>query len=111
MRRSQAAAPETTQLRLLRARRFGAAVAAREFLHSPGSVDELLLAGKERMTSGADTNLDVLLRRARVVNRPAGAGNFGLVVVRMNVRFHGLKRSMESRRDSGTRKRGILLHG
>ena len=76
------------QLRFLRSGRFRAAVAAREFLHSPRGVDELLFARKKRMASGADADLDPLLGRSRVIDSSAGTGNICLGILRMNVRFH-----------------------
>src|SRR6187549_1735281 len=82
-----------SQLTLGSAGRFRAAIAAREFLHPAGGIDELLFAGEKRMASGADTDLDVLLRRTGVVNRTAGAGDFGFEIFRMDVRFHGKRAS------------------
>jgi hypothetical protein len=80
------------QLRFCGAGRLGAAVTARVFFNSAGRIDKLLFAGEKRMTSGADTDFDVLLRRTGMVDRPAGTGDFGLVILRMNVRFHDQKR-------------------
>src|SRR6476659_2744720 len=82
-----------SQLSLGSAGRLRAAIAAREFLHSARGIDELLFAGEKWMASGADTNLDVLLGRTGVINRTASAGDVGLVIFRMDVRFHGKRAS------------------
>ena len=74
---------------LSRARRRRGAVAARELLDAAGRVDELLLAGKERMAGGADADLDVLLGGTGVIDRAAGAANLSLAIIRVDVRFHG----------------------
>ena len=82
-----------SQLTLGSAGRLRAAIAAREFLYAAGGIDKLLFAGEKWMASGANTDLDVLLGRTGVVNRAAGAGDVGLVVFRMDVRFHGKRAS------------------
>ena len=93
-RRQSGAASRPGQLTFLQgARRLRATVAARELFHAAGCVHELLFTGKKRMTSSADTDLNVATRRARVVNGAAGADDIGLVIFRMNVRFHGCKRA------------------
>ena len=73
--------------------RLGAAVAAREFLDPARGIDKLLFAGEKRMAGGADADFNVPARRAGMIDRAAGAANFRLVVVRMNVRFHSGKRA------------------
>ena len=81
--------PATAQLSfLLSPGRFGAAVAASEFLDAPGGVDELLFAGEKRMARGADADFNVPLGRAGVVDSTASAGDVGLEILWMNVRFH-----------------------
>ena len=80
------------QLSFLGASRLGLTVAAGEFLHTARGIDEFLFAGEKRMASGANADFDVLLRRTGMIDRTAGAGNFGLGVLRMNVRFHDQKR-------------------
>ena len=88
--------PATGDLARLLGRRasgLGAAVAAREFLDATGGIDKLLFAGEKRMASGADADFNVPLRRTRVVDRAARTGDVGLVILRMNVRFHVRKRA------------------
>jgi len=72
-----------------------AAVTAGKFLDPPGGIDELLFAGKKRMAGGADANFYVPARRAGVIDRTTGAADLRLVVLRMNVRFHGGKESAQ----------------
>ena len=67
------------------------AIAAREFLHATRRIDELLFAGEKRMTCRADADFYVLLGRACVVDSTTRAGDVGLIVLRMNVRFHAWK--------------------
>ena len=67
---------------------LGRAVTARKFFDATGRVDELLFAGEKRMTRRANADLHVAPRRTRVINRAARADDVGLVVLRMNVRFH-----------------------
>lgn len=59
------------------ARRFRAAVTAREFFDSAGGVDKLLFAGEKRMASGADADSNVGTRRAGVINRAARTDDIG----------------------------------
>src|SRR2546430_11897524 len=72
---------------------LGATLAPREFLHPPGRIDELLFPGEKRMAGGANTDFNVPLGRARVIDSAASADDIGLVILRMNVRFHGWKRA------------------
>lgn len=67
---------------------FRATIAARELFNPASSVDEFLFAGEKRMTCRANANFYVLLRRTGVVDSTTGARNVGLVILRMNVRFH-----------------------
>jgi hypothetical protein len=69
-----------------------AAIAARKFLHATRGIDELLFAGEKRMACRTDADFNVPLGRARVVNSTARTGDVGLVILRMNVRFHVWKR-------------------
>src|SRR5882762_5687147 len=87
------------------ARGFGAAVAARKLLHAARGIDELLLAGEKRMTSGANTDLNITTRRAGVIDRAAGADDIGLVIFWMNARFHIQKRAGNLRALRRSRKR------
>lgn len=70
------------------ASRFRASVTAREFFNTPGGIDEFLFASEKRMASGANADFNITTRRARVINRAARADNVGLVILRMNARFH-----------------------
>jgi len=92
-RQSQAA---TVQLSFCAgARGFGAAVAAGEFFHAPGGVDEFLLASEKRMAGGADADFNVSFGRASVINRAARANDIGLLIIGMNVRLHIEKRAQK----------------
>ena len=59
-----------------------------EFVHAAAGVDELLLAGVERVALGADLDGDVLLRGAGLVHGAAGAADRGRLVIRMDTVFH-----------------------
>ena len=76
---------------LLSSRRFGAAVAASEFLDAPGGIDELLFAGEKGMTSRTNTDLNIATRGTGVIYRTARAYHIGLVILWMNTGFHLLK--------------------
>jgi len=86
-------APGYTQLSFTRTSGLGAAVAAGEFFHAPGGVDEFLLASEKRMAGGADADFNVSFGRASVINRAARANDVGLLIIRMNVRLHIQKRA------------------
>ena len=73
---------------LLSSRRFSAAVAAREFLDAPGSIDELLFAGEKGMTSSTNTNLNIAARGAGMIHRAARTDHVGLIILWMNACFH-----------------------
>ena len=85
--------PGYTQLSLARASGPGAAVAAGEFFHAPGGVDEFLLASEKRMAGGADADFNISFGRASVINRAARANDIGLLIIGMTVRFHVEKRA------------------
>ena len=85
--------PGYSQLSLARASGLGAAVAASEFFHAPGGIDEFLLAREKRMAGGADANFNVSFGRASVINRTAGANDIGLLIIGVNIRFHVEKRA------------------
>jgi hypothetical protein len=72
---------------------LGATVTPREFLDAPRRIDELLFPGEKRMARRADADFNVPLGRARVIDSAASADDIGLVILRMNVRFHGWKRA------------------
>jgi hypothetical protein len=59
-----------------------------EALHPSGGIDELLLAGEERMALRADFHLEVAKRRAGLENISADAGDGGTLVVGMDAFFH-----------------------
>ena len=75
------------------ARRFRAAVTAREFLDSAGGIDEFLFAGEKRMAGGADADFNITPRRTCVIDGTTRTDDVGLVILRMNVRFHVQKRA------------------
>ena len=85
--------PGYTQLSFTRTSGLGAAVAAGEFFHAPGGVDEFLLASEKRMAGGADADFNVSFGRASVINRAARANDIGLLIIGMNVRLHIQKRA------------------
>ena len=86
-------------------RGFSAAVAAREFFDTPGGIDELLLAREKWMTSSTDADFNVPTCRARVIDRAACTYNIGLVILRMNARFHDCERARNLRVGKPFRKR------
>ena len=85
--------PGYAQLSFTRTSGFGAAVAAGEFFHAPGGVDEFLLASEKRMAGGADADFNVSFGRASVINRAARANDIGRLIIGMNIRFHIEKRA------------------
>ena len=84
-----------SQLSLGSAGGLGAAVTAGEFFYATGRIDELLFASEKRMTCRADADFNVPLGRACVVDSTTRTGDVGLIVLRMNVRFHGGKESAQ----------------
>ena len=77
-----------SQLSFARASGPGAAVAAGEFFHAPGGIDEFLLAREKRMAGSADADFNVSFGRASVINRAARANDIGLLIIGMNIRLH-----------------------
>ena len=59
-----------------------------ETINASTGVNQLLLAGIERVALGANLNTDVLLGGAGGKSVTAGATNGGLLVVRMDAFFH-----------------------
>jgi hypothetical protein len=55
-----------------------------EAVHTSTGVNQLLLAGVERVTLGADFDLDILLGRSRLDHRTAGATDSSLLIVGMD---------------------------
>ena len=64
------------------------AVLAVELIHTAAGVDELLLAGVERVAAGADLDGDVLLRGAGLVDGAARAANGRGLIIRVNSGLH-----------------------
>ena len=59
-----------------------------ELIHATAGIDELLLAGIERMALGADFNRDVLLGAAGLDHGTAGAADGGGFVIGMDSGLH-----------------------
>ena len=74
--------------------RSSGTVAAGEFLDAAGGIDELLLAGEERVAGGANADPELALGAAGVVGGAAGAADGGRLVVGMNICFHGLEKGV-----------------
>src|SRR6516162_10374349 len=66
----------------------GPVVLALELLDATGRIDELHLAGEERMTRRADFDGDLLASAARLERIAAAAGDCRLDVFRMDTLFH-----------------------
>src|SRR5579862_249645 len=64
------------------------AVFALEAFDAAGGIDQLLLAGEERMTIGADVHMDCRHRRARFNDIAARAHDLRRLVLRMYTLFH-----------------------
>jgi hypothetical protein len=60
-----------------------------ELLDTAGRVNQLLLAGKKGMAGGTDFHIDFFVHGAEFEFAAAGAFGHNLVVLGMNVRFHG----------------------
>jgi hypothetical protein len=86
------------------ARGLGTAVTTGEFLDPAGGIDEFLFAGEKRMTTGADADFNITPRRPRVINRAARADDIGLVIFRMNARFHVRRRARNVSARANSRK-------
>src|SRR5579885_1994912 len=63
-------------------------VALLEAIDATGGVDELLLAGEERMALRADLDAELLLGRARRPGFTASAVDLNLLILRMDFCFH-----------------------
>src|SRR2546423_1249215 len=74
-----------------------------EFIHAPGGIDELLLAGIERMADVANTHQDDGLGRASLDHVAASAADFGVLIFRMDFSFHTKAKedSSQPRADKG----------
>ena len=84
---------------------FGAAVTSGKFLDAPGRIHELLFTGEKRMTSSANTDLNIAARGASVIHRTACAHHIGLVILWMNTGFHLWKGARNLLVQSALRKR------
>ncbi len=59
-----------------------------EFINASGGIDELLLAGVERMADVANTDNDRFLHGTGLDDVAAGATNFRFLIIWMNVSSH-----------------------
>ena len=59
-----------------------------ESVNTSACINQLLLAGEERMALGTDLDLDILLCGTSLDHVAASAGNSGLLVLRMNTFLH-----------------------
>ena len=82
------------------------AVALVEAVNTSGGVDELLLAGEERVAGRADFKVQlVLARRARLEGVAAGAGDCDLFVFGMNSLLHFYSSSDGEQSGPGLKRR------
>ena len=73
-------------------RGFLLSITSVEAIHSAGSIDQLLLAGKKRMAGGTDFNMEIAFpRRARLERLAAGAGHSYFFIFWVNSGFHFLR--------------------
>ena len=56
-----------------------------EFINTSGGIDELLFTGEKGMAGGANTDFDIVVRRARTIRRTASTHDDGFDVIGMNV--------------------------
>jgi len=68
---------------------FAGAETPGEFLDAASRVDKLLLAGEEGVTSRTDTEAEILLGGAGMVDRTAGADDLTFHVLGVDIGFHG----------------------
>ena len=61
-----------------------------ELINAAAGIDELLLAGIERVALGADLNGDVLLGGSGLDDFAAGAANGGALIVGMDAFLHDI---------------------
>ena len=61
-----------------------------ETVNTSAGINELLLAGEERMALGADFNSDILLSGTGLDHVAAGTGDRGLLIVGMDTLSHCL---------------------
>ena len=57
-------------------------------INASAGIDQLLFAGKERVTLGTDFDADILLCRAGLNHLSTGAGNRSRTVIRMDSFLH-----------------------
>ncbi len=82
-----------------------------KLIHAASRVDNLLLPGIERMTGGADFDMQVFPQRGSSRELVAtAAGHFDLFILGVNVRFHDIlaKTRISNPRRGAVQKRGIL---
>src|SRR5205814_6334080 len=65
------------------------------------------LTSKKWVTGRADADFDVAPRRTCVISRAARARNRGLLVVGMNICFHGLEKGVQDSRHSSRRNQKL----
>ena len=70
-----------------------ARVTAGEFLDASGGIDELLLPGEKGMAGRTNTEADVLLGGACMIDRAASADDLAFHVFGVNIRFHGSRKA------------------
>lgn len=61
------------------------AVTTLEFIDASGGIDEFLFASEKGVAGGANTDFDVVVRRARTIRRTASTHDDGFDVIGMNV--------------------------
>jgi hypothetical protein len=64
-----------------------------EFFHASGSINKLLLAGEKGMTGRADAQAEILLGRARMIDRATGTNDLAVDILRVNIGFHGSRKT------------------
>jgi hypothetical protein len=73
---------------LLSPRGFGATVTAGKLFNAPGGIHKLLFACEKWMASGTNTDLNIAMRGAGVIDRAACAHHIGFVIFWMDAGFH-----------------------
>jgi len=67
---------------------FGATVTAGKLFHATGGIHKLLFACEKWMASGTNTDLNIAMRGAGVIDRAACAHHIGFVIFWMDAGFH-----------------------
>src|SRR5260370_1078444 len=69
------------------------AISSVEPIHAAGGIDQFLFAGKERMASRTNLNMQISFSCGTgLESLPAGAGDGYLVIFRVNSRLHSISR-------------------